>query len=226
MSRSKHTDPKTIRALRRIRSPHDKRGVGDLSLRRSIGLQRKAAGILSEPNENGQSRLRIIVQPARPGFVHPVGKRDLVELLKTMGPISQYGLRTIELARTPVRASSSALTFGRYCAPGRIILFEQRLPPWRLPGYLQGTILRRFQRAGARVTILAEVGATFVDWPEETLRRFMLEDIFLHELGHHVLQQYRGKRSIRAARSRDHEAFADRFVEKHRSTVKDKGIEN
>jgi hypothetical protein len=229
MSRSKHTDPKTIRAFRRTRSPRDKRGVGDLGLRRRIGLERKAAGVLSaqaRPNKNGQSRLPVIIQLPRLGFYHPVGKRDLLHLLNSIGPIAQYGLRSIELARTPVGASSSPLAFGRYCAPGRIILVEQPIPPWRLPGLLHGRILRRFERVGAIVTLLPDVLATLIEWPEGSLPRFMLEEVFLHELGHHVLQNYKGKRFMRIARTRDHEAFARRFVEKHRSMVKGDVIEN
>jgi len=223
MSRSKHTDPKAIRALRRTRSPFDKRCVGDLSLRRKIGLQREVAGILSirrSPNKNGQSRLRIIIQPPRRGFHHPVGKRDLLELLDSLGPIARYGLRSIELARTSVVAPSSAFIFGRYCAPGRIILYEQPLPPWRLHGRLPSASLRRFEHAGAIVKTLPALGATLIDWPDDTLRQFVLEDIFLHELGHHVLQHHKGKRSARIARTHDHEAFANRFAEKCRSSIK------
>jgi hypothetical protein len=224
VSRSKHTDPKTIRAMRRIRSPHDKRDVGDLSLRRKLGLQTKrigAAFIQRSPDVNGHFRLRIIVRSPRTGFHHPAGERDLLELLNAIGPIPRYGLRSIELARS--LATASTLVFGRYCSPGRVILFEQAVPPWRLPGLLTETIVRRFERVGALVTLLPDVRATLVHWPEGTLRRFMLQDVFLHELGHHVLQHYKGKRSVRIARTRDHEAFASCFVDKHRSIVKADG---
>lgn len=229
MSRSKHTDPKAIRALRRSLSPSDKRSVGDLSLRRRFGLRRKVAGIFSaqpQPSKNDRPGLRIIIQPPRAGFHHPVGKRELLELLNAVGPVARYGLYSIELARTPVRASTSALVFARYCAPGRIILFEQPLPPWRTPGLLHGTILRRFERAGAILTLLPDIRATLIEWPKDTLARFMLEHVFMHELGHHVLQHYKGKRLVRIARTSDHEAFARRFVEKQLSILKGDGIEN
>src|SRR5256885_10514710 len=36
MSRSKHTDPKEIRAARRLRAPREGRGAGDLSRRREL----------------------------------------------------------------------------------------------------------------------------------------------------------------------------------------------
>jgi hypothetical protein len=229
MSRSKHTDPKVIRAHRRIRAPRDEREVGDLSLRRKIGLLRKKIGAQfahQPPNSSGQSRLRIVIRLPRTGFHHPAGKGELLELIKSIGPIAHYGLRSIELARTSAIATKSVLVFGRYCAPGRIILFEQALAPWRVPGLLQGKLARRLERAGAIIRSLVEVNATLVDWPEDTLRRFMVEDVFLHELGHHVLQHYRGKRAVRIARNRDHEAFARCFAEKHRSKVKGKGVEN
>src|SRR5262249_30067183 len=104
--------------------------------------------------------------------------------------------------------------------------FEQRLPPWRIAGILKPEFARRFKRAGASVTLLADVSATRVDWPGNTLRRFMVEDVFLHELGHHVLQHYKGKRSARIARTRDHETFARRFADQHRSLVKGSVVEN
>jgi hypothetical protein len=223
VSRSKHTDPKTIRAQRRARSPRDKRGVGDLNLRRRLGLQWRKIGtaaVVRQPDANGNSPVRIIVHPPRAGFHHPAGKRHLLELLNAVGTIARYGLRTVELARSLGAGTASTPVFGRYCSPGRVILFEQPVPPWRFLGRLQETTVRRFERVGAIVTLSGHVGATLVHWPKETLRCFMLEDVFLHELGHHVLQHYKGKRSVRTARTRDHEAFANRFVEKHRSIVK------
>ena len=140
-------------------------------------------------------------------------------MLKAVGPAAFYGLRSIELARSPANASISAPVFGRYCAPGRIILFEQPLPPWRVSGLLKGDMARRLERAGAVLTRLTDVGATFVEWPEDALRRFMLEEVLLHELGHHVLQHHKGKRPKRVARTRDHEAFAARFADKQRAAL-------
>jgi hypothetical protein len=212
--------------MRRTRSPRDKRGTGDLSLRRRVGLQLKEIGAARIPRPgdlSDRSRVRIITRPPRAGFHHPAGERDLLELLNVVGPIPRYGLRSIELARSPAAGTGSTLVFGRYCSPGRVILFEQLVPPWRLSGLLPKTSVSRFERVGANVKLLADVRATLVHWPEDTLRRFMLEDVLLHELGHHVLQHYKGQRFVRIARTRDHEAFASRFVEKHRSIVKADG---
>ena len=160
-------------------------------------------------------RVRIVVRESRHGFHHPADKQDVLDMLKAVGPAAFYGLRSIELARSPSNASIMPV-FGRYCVPGRIILFEQPLQPWRLSGLLKGSVTRRLERAGAVVTRLTDVGATLVLWPHDTLRRFMLEEVLLHELGHHVLQHHKGKRPVRVARARDHESFAARFAEKQR----------
>src|SRR5206468_818457 len=155
MSRSKHTDPKAIRAARRLRAPREGRGVGDLRRRRELGRNRKVAGAEPggrKPEQNGQLRFRIVVRESRPGFHHPADKQDVLEMLKAVGPVAFYGLRSIELARSPANASVSMPVFGRYYVPGRIILFEQPWPPWRLPGLLKGDVARRLERAGAVVT--------------------------------------------------------------------------
>ena len=70
----------------------------------------------------------------------------------------------------------------------------------------------QFKMFGAAVTIQRDLQMTTVEWPKDSLKRFMLEGVLLHELGHHVLQQYQGKRPVRMARTRDHEATADRFA--------------
>src|SRR5207248_324560 len=166
--------PKAIRAARRLRGPREGRGVGDLSRRRELGRNRKLAETelgRRKLEQNGQLRLRIVMRGSRPGFHHPADKQDVLEVLKAVGPIGFYGLRSIELARSPVNALISMPVFGRYYVPGRIILFEQPLPPWRLSGLLKGDVARRLERAGAVVTRLTDVGATVVHWPHSTLRR-------------------------------------------------------
>jgi hypothetical protein len=111
------------------------------------------------------------------------------------------------------------LTFGRYEVPGRILLFEQMKSPWRLPGVLKGMDANRFKRCGAIVTAKPGGRMTSVEWPGDSLKRFMLEEVLLHEMGHHVLQYHKGKRPARIARTKDHEAFAARFATRQRSLL-------
>ena len=156
---------------------------------------------------------RILIQKPSPSFCHPATRTDIRDLLRAIGPIALYGLRTVELICGP---SDGSLVFGRYEAPGRILLFHQPVAPWRLSGTLKRLEARRLKRAGAIVRPQPGAGATSVDWPADTLRQFMLEDVLLHELGHHVLQQHKGKRPVRIARTKDHEAFAARFAARQR----------
>ncbi|HEY6321190.1 MAG TPA: hypothetical protein VJA16_06500 [Thermoanaerobaculia bacterium] len=183
----------------------------------------RIAATLPEREPPARSRLRIIVRPPRRGFHHPAGEQDLVAMLQAVGPAACYGLRSVELGCSPAGGTVPALVFGRYQAPGRIVLVEQPLPPWRLPALVPGGTARRLKRAGAVVTRLPAAGATLVDWPPDTLRRFMLEEILLHELGHHALQHEKGKRPVRIVRTRDHEAFARRFARQLRAALRQRG---
>jgi hypothetical protein len=168
-------------------------------------------------------RPRIILRKPYPGFHHPAGKREITRFLDSIGPIALYGLRAVELARAPVMTGRATLVFGRYEAPGRILLFEQSEPPWRLPGILNQADTKRFGAFGASVTIQPESQMTTVEWQTDSLRRFMLEEVLLHELGHHVLQHYKGKRPVRIARTRDHEAAAEQFASLQRSKLRAAG---
>jgi len=108
---------------------------------------------------------------------------------------------------------------GSYDVPGRIVLYEQPVPPWRMRGMIAPATACRLEKSGAVLTPLPEAGVTLVDWPADTLRRFMLDEVLIHEVGHHVLQHHKGKRPARIARTRDHEASAARFAEKQRAAL-------
>src|ERR1051326_3199265 len=101
MSRSKHTDPKTIRAVRRLRAPREGRGADDLRRRRELGLALPQGSAIAGKARRGPSRLRIIVRPPRHGFHHPANKQDVLGTLEAVGPIALYGLRSVELNRPP-----------------------------------------------------------------------------------------------------------------------------
>ncbi len=195
-----------------------------MSRRRQRGKILEKIGIAIEPEaprlqESGAVKLRVIVREPRSGYHHPAGKQDILEFLGAIGPIALYGLRTVELVPAPLRYTGAAQTFGSYHVAGRIMLYEQPLPPWRLCGRISPKTSHQFERAGAVLTWLPDIDTVAVDWPAGTLRRFMLEEVLLHEVGHHVLQQHKGKRPVRIARTRDHEVFAERFADKQRTTL-------
>lgn len=216
LSRSRHTDPLAIRAVRRLAAPSDPRSVGDLALRRRIGRARKgSAGTESPADAAGTLRaagLRVVEAPPRAGWHHPVGRREVERFLRGLGPEALYGLRCVELCRGPAWSGDGAPCFGRLRVPGRIALFDLPRPPWRLRGLLAAADAAALRQAGATVAPDREAGVTVVAWPGDSLATFMLADVLLHEIGHHVLQHNKGKRRVRTARTRDHEAFAQRFA--------------
>jgi hypothetical protein len=160
-----------------------------------------------------------LIQTPRAGFHHPASKKKILEFLGAVGPTALYGLRSIELVRLPNDQGSDLLRFGRYEAPGRILLLEQPKSPWRLPGLLKDKDMLTFKQAGALVSHMSDAQVTMVKWPKGALERFMLEEVLLHELGHHVFQHNKGKRLARVARTSDHEATAARFAARQRPAL-------
>lgn len=152
----------------------------------------------------------IHVAPARAGFVHPATPRDIRELLAFFGPLAVYGLRSVELRHAvDPGCSCGRLLVARLHVPGRVVLYEQPRPPWVVRG-LSARALARLRRAGAVLDVAAAV--TRVEWPDETLRDFVLFEGLMHEIGHHLVQHHRGKRSVRVMRTADHERCADAFA--------------
>jgi hypothetical protein len=156
------------------------------------------------------------VTAARSGWLHPAGKADILGVLRFFGEAYTYGLRTIMLVPAPEAAPSDRVMLGALHAPGEIRLYDQPVPPWVLPGELASEERGRLERAGALVTTATSGLQTVVRWPGATLRDFMLFDGLMHEIGHHWLQQYRGKRRPQVQRTRDHERFAERFAQRCR----------
>lgn len=226
MSRSKHTDPKAIRAERRLRAPRDKRGEGDLSLRRRQGRHLRDMGVVSGSAPfTPASALRwprIIVCRPRDGFFHPAARSAVMRVLESIGVEAIYGLRAIEMCHALPAGRDVLPRFGRLCVPGRIVLYEQPLPPWRLSGILAAEDASTLTRNGAILEFHRGAGFTVVEWPGNSLRNFMIIEVLLHEFGHHILQQYKGKRWARIARPCDHEVFARRHVERARLLVRNR----
>src|SRR5215471_4329420 len=117
MSRSKHTDPASIRASRLVQAPFQPRSAADLSLRRTLGLKfTGSAGAVAANKKiswHPASRPRIVWRQPRPGFHHPVTKQAVLELLQSIGPLGVYGLKSIEFSRLRASHLPTSLVFGR-----------------------------------------------------------------------------------------------------------------
>lgn len=137
-----------------------------------------------------------------PGRHHPATVADVRTALEAFGEAAYYGVRLVELV--PARPSSGGILLGSLVGSGHIELYDQPGSPWLLGEAVSEVDRVRFVAAGANV----EVDGV-IDWPGDTLRRFMIGHVLAHELGHHVLQHERRLRGERAARTREHEARAD-----------------
>jgi hypothetical protein len=130
-----------------------------------------------------------------------------------------YGLKSVELSRLPPEDRDTQVLLGRYHPPDRIVLFEQRRPPWHFIGKLSDTTRELFEGSGATIQLNEDGSASTVDWPGESLVNLMIFEGLLHEVGHHVMQHEARAGSRRIARTKDHEAFANAFVARCRTEL-------
>ena len=223
MSRSLHTDPRAIRAVRRILDPRAPRSAGDWHNESARG---KEVGSESERSTATPSvprvlplRIRVTEARARPGFLHPARRLEVLRFLRGIDPQLLYGMREVALMQALEPAGAARQVFARYLPLGRVELYEQPVSPWIVRGQLPPAQVRRLSRAGATVRANAVLGTTRIGWSGTALRRFFLHDVLLHELGHHRLQHEKGRGIGRVARTRDHEACADAAVRRHTDTL-------
>ncbi len=216
MARRKHTRPEEIISARRVRLPQEPRGSGDLSASRRVGRWLKELGLANEcpstPEAPEPKLPRITVRKTRKGYHHPASRPDIEQLLLFFGERSFYGLREIQLAQSPSTAAPGGRLFGRLYVPGRIVLYEQPIPPWYVPGRLTQAERDSLTRAGATVEQSDDGMRCIIRWTDKTLRNFMLFDVLLHEIGHHLVQQFKGKRKGQLLRTGDHEHSARLFA--------------
>ena len=158
---------------------------------------------------NSIEPVRVRTTRPRSGFIHPIGRPQILDVLDFFGPLAFYGLRAIELRHVD-QEERGVPVLARLRVPGTVILYEQRASPWTIAGRLSEESLSRLRDAGAIVDI--GPSATVIDWPEGTLAKFMLFDGLLHEVGHHLIQHHSGKRTARVMRTADHERAAERFA--------------
>jgi hypothetical protein len=208
LTRTLHTQPRSILAARRTAAPRRSRGDEPLAALRQRRLLHDLGIELPEDVDARSPRIR--VGRCRPGFVHPIGRREIVDALAFFGPLVSYGLRSIEL-RQPVGDAAESIALARLQVPGRIVLYEQSKPPWLIQGEPAQGSRERLERAGA--TVESGPLGTRVEWPGDSLASFMLFDGLMHEIGHHLIQHHTGKRTARVMRTADHERRAQRFAD-------------
>jgi len=149
--------------------------------------------------------LRIFERPLAPRFVRPFTATDVADVLSSIPADCLEQLAGVYLmAGTAKQQRSRAPTYGMYWE-NQIFLFP--LPVQRLAeGWFCSSNRAELQRYLACGAVLrsARRGVT-VQFDDESLRRFYLCEVLLHEVGHHV---DRSRRSAKAA-----ERYADWFAQ-------------
>jgi hypothetical protein len=220
LSRSVHTSPRTILAQERVRAPFAYRRVAGVARRYRLLREAKERGITTSgtpSREHGGLNvrgIRITATRAPRGWYYPADRADVARLLRFFGPEISYGLRSVDLI--PPHDAPNQLQLGALVVPGQIKLFAQQPSPWMIGGMISIHERERLSRAGAIIEVVGEGLQTIVNWPGDALREFVLFDVLMHEVGHHIVQQYTAKRYGRVMRTKDHEAFADRFARRCR----------
>jgi hypothetical protein len=225
LSRSKHTRPQEIIAARRVRLPREPRGAGDISAARRAGALLKQLGIAAEEFDDAgeddipQPRLpRITVERARRNQHHPAGKNDIEQLLQFFGARAFYGIKEIHLSQAPASAKPGRnLLFGRLFVPGKVVLYEQPVSPWFVPSKLSRHDKKELQQCGAQIETSDDGLRNIISWDENGLRDYMLFEVLMHEVGHHLIQHFKGKRKAQVMRTADHEQAAELFARKCRA---------
>jgi hypothetical protein len=149
--------------------------------------------------------LRIFERSLAPRFLRPFTATDVAGVLSSIPPDSLEQLAGVYLmGGTAKQERSRAPTYGMYWE-NQIFLFP--VPAQRLvKGWFCSSNRAELQRYLACGAVLrsARRGVT-VQFDDESLRRFYLSEVLLHEVGHHV---DRNRRSAKAA-----ERYADWFAQ-------------
>jgi len=179
-----HTDPRPRRAARRLSVTSESAGA-----------------------HHSGARIRVIARRASPGRLHPATTGDVRRVLAQLGPEAIYGLRRVEVVPAPSAwAGGNQLVLGQLLVPGMVRLYDLPPSPWALLGVPGPALRERLMRCGAE--LITSPARTTVHWPHGGLRRLVLLEVLLHELGHHWVQ-HETRRPGRARRTRDHEHTAE-----------------
>ena len=132
---------------------------------------------------------RIIVRKPKLGDCHPLDRRMIAAAFEKLPLEYFYGLKQIELR---ARQGDIGKPFGKYSYHSKTItLYSVPGKLWRIKDISEGWI-EALQRYHAEIHGCE--GGNVIEWGDSvSLSMFCLSTLF-HELGHHYLHQYKGKK--------------------------------
>lgn len=129
----------------------------------------------------------ISVEQSAPGFVIPCNETDIREFLSKVPSEFLKGLKAIIVmgGSRKIDKVNKKYCYGTYCNNW---IFLAALPQkWMVSMWDKGiapNYLNRYKHAGARIEEIK--GGMQVVFDESSLKRFYLQDVLMHEIGHHI----------------------------------------
>ncbi|MDQ7824208.1 MAG: hypothetical protein RDV48_15505 [Candidatus Eremiobacteraeota bacterium] len=145
------------------------------------------------------ARIKFVVDRLPEGYIYPCTIQDIKEVLMEIPVENTNGIKRIRLSHQKVTNADASYCDGTitiYSIPRDFKFIYHEKPP--------DSMIREYSRFGARWEVLGEHWYCY--WRMEHFRKYILEHVLLHELGHHSDDFH----SLR--RSYGKEKFAERFA--------------
>jgi hypothetical protein len=155
-------------------------------------------------------KLQIHKFPVHSDFIMPLEIMDVEAVLEKLGPHLPEGLQTILLlaGTTKQKSFRRGSRFGVYYQERGLIAihaFPKHLQTMRFKHGLSPAMQQQYIRAGA---VLKSSDTVILN--EAAVRRFLLDDVLLHEIGHHIDRANFSIKSLKKV-----EGFAEWFATEH-----------
>ena len=138
-------------------------------------------------NRSGSESLPVYDRPLADGFVRPWNVQDVVDVLTTIPQEFLDGLNGVYLlGGTARQRKSKRFLYGTYQGT-RIFLFplQARMMSQIWKQRPKPNIEKNYTKFGATINSHCK-GEAVLNFDPKSLRAFMLYDVLLHEVGHHV----------------------------------------
>ncbi len=166
---------------------------------------------LARPNPGQELPILLRENPSR-DFFFPISPEEALEAVNALPKRHTQGLTHIWFRRLPeYKFKSSQRTYAEYiCGSGvqAVILY-----PWprsmseTFSRKISNSLLNEFSRYGAEV--IKKKGGSTIQWTMSALRRFYIQGLIFHEIGHHL---DRRQRLWSKANQLAVEEFADQYA--------------
>ena len=165
-----------------------------------------------KPPSPGQALPIFVEDNPSKEYYFPISKADLEEVLAKLPKEEVEGLTHIWLRRNATNTADKKGWFAEFICGSKvrvIIIYPWPVDGKRLLGRAKPSLrqIKEYQRFNAK--LIKEKGKWYVYLDGENLKKFYIECLFLHEVGHHIDWYYR---HWSKANRRKREEYADQYA--------------